>query len=94
MIRGINRNHFEVIGLASDSENRAEVTRFLEVNDCGDLPIVFVGTDILKNYKLSFTPMTLLLRGDGKVEEVWRGKWSPNVISSASQALGVQIPIK
>jgi hypothetical protein len=91
VIRRIDRHRFEVIGLASDSENKAEVARYLESMGCSDLPVVFVGADVLKSYKLSLTPMTIVVKDNGTVDEVWRGKWSTSVISTAGQVLGVQI---
>lgn len=91
MIRQIDRRRFEVVGLAADSENKAEVISYLKAIDCGDLPVAFVGADVLKSYRLSLTPMTIVVNGNGVVDEVWRGKWSPSVVATASQVLGVQI---
>lgn len=72
--------NIEVLGIVSENENKGALEKYLNSFDCGlkseiPLQILFISNETLRDYKLSLTPTTVLLSGDGKVEQNWIGKW-------------------
>lgn len=68
-----DRERFEVIGIASDREDRAKLEDYLRQFGCDGasstpLRVALVPDDVLRSYKLSATPTTLVVNNDGAVE--------------------------
>ncbi len=73
--------NIEVLGVMSENEDKKAIENYLNSFDCGidsstPLQVLFVPDETLRNYKLSLTPTTLLLSGNGIVEQSWIGKWN------------------
>lgn len=86
----------EVIGLVKESEDPAKLEDFLKQMSCGSdsptpLRVVFVSDDLMRSYKLSPTPLTLLVSNNGTVERAWIGLWDDANLSAASSILGITI---
>lgn len=89
-------NRFEVIGLVREAEDVAKLKTFLSEMGCAPdsavpLKVVLVPDDVLLSYKLSATPVTLIVSNSGTVEEAWMGLWDEAGISAASSAMGIAI---
>jgi peroxiredoxin len=79
ILRAKDKN-IEIFGIVSESEKNAEIEKYLDSFGCGTksetpLQILFVSNKILQDNKLTLTPTTILLSGDGQVERNWTGKW-------------------
>ena len=84
----INRNNFQVIGLVSESEDRAKVDEYLRSVGCESMRVAFIPDGVLNSYNLSMTPMTIVIANDGRVEKVWTGKWDSEALVAASSIFG------
>jgi peroxiredoxin len=95
VLNNIDANRFEVIGLTGDREDRQEVLNY--VKESGfltarePLRVVFISDNVLRSYKLASTPTTLLVSGDGRVENIWVGRWDTEIAASAGSALNVPL---
>ena len=49
------------------------------------LKVVLVPDDVVLRYKLSVTPVTLIVSNSGTVEKAWMGLWDENNISRQVQ---------
>jgi peroxiredoxin len=89
-------NQFEVIGLVSETEDLAALKAFLVEMRCASdspapLQVALVPDEILRRYKLSPTPATLIVSNAGRIEKAWIGLWDETGLADASSALGVSI---
>jgi hypothetical protein len=89
-------NRLEVIGLVREAEDVATLKTYLSEMGCAPdstapLKVVLVPDDVLLRYKLSATPVTLIVSNSGTVEKAWMGLWDEANISAASSALGIAI---
>jgi thiol-disulfide isomerase/thioredoxin len=75
----VDSNRFTVIGVVSDREDKRLVSAHADgagyFKTKTPLPLVFFDSESLGSYKLSATPMTLLINEEGRVEHAWVGKW-------------------
>ena len=83
-----DRDKFEIMGLVSDSTEKQKVVDYLHGFACDHLETAFVSNSVLRNYKLSVTPTTLIVGSDGKVEQDWVGVWDVNILASARSVFG------
>src|ERR1044072_2223568 len=89
-------NQFEVIGLVREPEDLAKLKTYLSEMGCAQdspvpLKVVLVPEDVVVRYKLSVTPVTLIVSNSGTVEKAWMGLWNDANISAASSAMGIAI---
>jgi peroxiredoxin len=89
-------NRLEVIGLVSETEDLAKLAIFLKEMKCAQdstvpLKVVLVSPEVLSSYKLSPTPLTLIVLNTGTVERAWLGLWNEAHISEASSVMGMTI---
>lgn len=89
-----DRGKIEVLGLVADAEDKVKLREYLdEMNSSHPPGVTFttavVPREVRDKYKLSETPLTLLVAGDGTVKEVWAGRWDSKVLASVNVALGV-----
>ena len=89
-----DRERFEVIGVASDKEDRAKLEEYLRQFGCDGasatpLRVALVADDVRRSYKLSATPITLVVNNDGAVERAWAGRWNEAQAAEAGKLLGV-----
>jgi peroxiredoxin len=90
-------NRLEVIGLVSETEDLTRLANFLDEMKCSQdspvaLKVVLVSADVLSSYKLSPTPVTLIVSNRGTVEGAWIGLWDEASISAATSLLGLTLP--
>lgn len=88
-----DRGRYEVIGLVDATENVPDLKRYLDQAGCSSesgtpLPTVLIPSDVRRSYKLSATPVTLIVKNDGTVEKVWAGQWGEAEILEAGNLLG------
>jgi AhpC/TSA family len=89
-------NRFEVIGLVRDGEDVPKLKTYLNEMGCAPdspapLKVVLVPDDVLRGYKLSVTPVTLIVSNSGTVEKAWTGLWDEASISAACSAMDIAI---
>lgn len=91
MLNRIDSTRFNVVGIVGDSENRQEVISHADAlgyfKTRIGLPIVAVGDETLARYKLTATPITLLIDDNGRVEHAWVGKWDESKTAEVAAAL-------
>lgn len=88
-----DRERFDVIGLVDQAEDVTRLREYLRAMGCSTdtqspLNVALIPKDVRRSYKLSETPITLLVANDGTVEEVWAGRWSGAETDKAGAALG------
>ncbi len=85
-----------MIGLVREAEDVTKLKTYLSEIGCAQdspvpLKVVLVPDDVVLRYKLSVTPVTLIVSNSGTVEKAWMGLWDENNISAASSAIGIPI---
>lgn len=86
-------DRFEVIGLVDRAEDKTRLEEYTRTMGCSTdsqspLRVAFIPNEIRRSYKLSETPITLVVASDGTVEKVWAGRWNDNDVAVASTILG------
>lgn len=89
-----DRERFEVIGVASDREDRAKLEDYLRQFGCDGasptpLRVALVPDEVRRSYKLSATPITLVVNNDGAVERAWAGRWDEAQAAEAGKLFGL-----
>lgn len=92
----MDAERFEVIGVVAQSEDKPRLTEYLRTMDCTDeartrLRVALVSDDVRQSYKLTATPITLIVNNDGTVEKTWPGRWNGTEAEAASTLLGFNI---
>lgn len=91
MLNRLDSTRFNVVGIVGDSENKQEVMSHADALGYFKtrivLPIVSVGDETLARYKLTATPITLLIDDNGRVEHAWVGKWDESKTNEVVAAL-------
>ena len=85
------KDHYQVLGVVSEAEDKKKVADFLRSVECDSLPVLFVPNKMLEAYKLTMTPISLVVRNTGEVEKSWLGKWGPDTLPAASAFFGVSL---
>lgn len=91
VLNRIDSSRFNVVGIVGDREDKQKV--MFHADALGyfktriALPIVYVGDETLARYKLTATPITLLIDDSGRVEHAWVGKWDESKIAEVAAAL-------
>jgi hypothetical protein len=88
----IDGARFEVTGLVDQNEDKAKLQDYLnkikpEGGGAPPLRVAFIPPDVRRGYKLSETPITLVVGNDGTVGEVWAGRWTGADLAAVSTAL-------
>lgn len=86
-----DKQKIEVLGLVADAEDKAKLREYLHEMGLGRPSGVTFNTALLpkevrNSYKLSETPLTLLIANDGTVKKVWAGRWD-NALTSVHGAV-------
>lgn len=94
ILERVDSVRFEVIGLVDEAEDRSLLEDYLRAVGCGTdsttpLRVAFVPKDVRRDYKLTATPVTLLVSSDGKVEKNWPGAWGETEKADAALSLGL-----
>lgn len=93
ILQSSDRSRFEVLGLADESEDKAALEEYLRAMKCSQgsqfpLSVALIPKDVRRNYKLSATPVTVVVASDGTVEKAWTGRWTDTEVSEAEIMLG------
>lgn len=92
LLNKVNGNHFQIIGVVSESEDRAKLEEYLKSFGCDFLPVAILPKGVSKSYKLSITPTTLVIDNEATIQQVWIGKWNAADLAAAGSILGFQVP--
>lgn len=92
LLAQIDGAHFEIIALVDENENKTKLQDYLnkikpEPGAGHPLRVAFIPPDVRRRYKLSETPLTLLVGNDGTVEDVWAGRWTGTDLAKISTTL-------
>ena len=92
-------DQFEEIGLVDEDEDRGRVQEYLRAMGCSTdaraaLRVAFIPKGVRQSYKLSETPITLLVNNDGTVEKAWAGKWSEADATAAGTTFGFNFTLR
>ena len=87
---------YDVIGPVADSEDKVKLREYLRAMGCGSdseapLRVALIPKAVRSSYKLSATPVTLLVSGDDTVERAWTGVWTDTELGDVNAALGVNL---
>jgi len=89
-----DKSKIEVIGLVADAEDKAKLREYLHEMGLGrpsgvTFTTALVPKEVRSTYKLSETPLTLLIANDGTVKKVWAGRWDSKALASVNGAFGI-----
>jgi len=89
-----DKHKIEVLGLVADAEDKVKLREYLhEMGLARPSGVTFttaiIPKEVRSKYKLSETPLTLLIAYDGTVKKVWAGRWDSKALASANGAIGV-----
>lgn len=89
-----DKSQIEVIGLVADTEDKAKLREYLHEAGLGrpsgvTFTTALVPKEVRSTYKLSETPLTLLIANDGTVKKVWAGRWDSKALASVNGAFGI-----
>lgn len=89
-----DKSKLEVLGLAADAEDTAKLRQYLHemglARSSGvTFTTVLVPREVRSTYKLSETPLTLLIANDGTVKKVWAGRWDSEALASVHGAFRI-----
>lgn len=89
-----DKQKIEVLGPVADAEDKAKLREYLHAMALAHPPGVTFNTAIIPKevrgtYKLSETPLTLLIANDGTVKKVWAGRWDSTALASVNGAVGI-----
>lgn len=87
----IDQARYEVIGLVSEQQENNAIQAYLRRLGCENLKVVKVSSAMLKSYKLSATPMTVVVDGAGVVEGIWPGRWDEKMVNAARKFFSVTL---
>ena len=91
VLNGVDSSRFQIIGLASDSEDKTRVLSYLQSAGVESMDVALVPGSVLRSYKLAVTPTTVIVANDGTVEAVWTGAWSGDICSLAGATFGIAL---
>jgi peroxiredoxin len=89
LMKKVDRRQFVFIGIVSEAESQSNLRKYLSLVDCSEFPVAFISLKTANDYKLSITPTTLLINGDGKVEQAWVGRWNADIYATARLKFGI-----
>jgi peroxiredoxin len=97
ILKQARQDRLEVIGVVDEKEDKAKLEEYLRTMDCAQgsptpLRVALVSKDVRARYKLTATPVTVLVGNDGTVEKYWGGAWSEGETSEATSILGLGVP--
>lgn len=81
-----DKSRIEVLGLVADAEDKAKLRQYLQEMGRGrpsgvTFDTALVSKEVRSAYKLSETPLTLLIANDGTVKKVWAGRWDSQALT-------------
>jgi peroxiredoxin len=92
LLRQLHSQAFEVVALFNSREDPRVASDYLKnygYEDVGlPLRVLFSEDDVLREYKLGATPLTLVVNENGIVEKVWPGLWSRVMIAEVNSYFG------
>lgn len=94
IIQRADPERFEVVGLARAAEDKARLEEYLRslghaAGSQHPLRVALISEETRRSYKLSITPMTVVVANDGRVAQVWRGRWDAATAATAETVFGL-----
>ena len=84
---------FQVVAVAMNSEDRANLAAYLNSMGCPagskTFRVALIPEEVRQKYKFTITPTTLVISSDGKADAVWTGLLKPSDVEAASAILGL-----
>lgn len=84
---------FQVVAVAMNSEDKSKLATYLSSmgfpTESKTFSVALIPEEVRQKYKLSITPTTLVISGDGKADAVWNGLLKPSEAQTASAILGL-----
>jgi hypothetical protein len=99
LLAQVDAARFEITVLVDQNEDKPKLQDYLnrikpEPGAGRPLRVAFIPPDVRRAYKLSETPLTLVVANDGAVEEVWAGRWSGADLAAASAVLDINTSLR
>lgn len=85
---------FQIIGVVRDQEDKKAIADFVKSNLSSpkhQLPVLFVPESVIRGFKFSMTPTTMIVNSTGTVENVWAGAWTDSTIPAARAVFNVPL---
>lgn len=84
---------FQVVAVAMNSEDRANLAAYLNSMGCpsgsNTFNVALIPEEVRQKYKFSITPTTLVISSDGKADAIWTGLLKPSDVEAASTILSL-----
>jgi len=84
---------FQVVAVAMNSEDRSKLAAYLISMGCPtgskSFSVALIPEEVRLRYKLSITPTTLVISGNGEADAVWNGLLKPSEVEATSAILGL-----
>lgn len=84
------RDQYEVLGISLDNSPSAHA--FLASNGLNVEALVNIDAETKEAYKLSLTPLTIVIDNNGKVERNWPGVFSKEAKLEVEKYFGIYVP--
>jgi peroxiredoxin len=91
LLERADHGRFEIVGLVAEAEDAVKVEEYLRAvgSDArAALRVAMIPAAVRRTYKLSATPITLVVANDGTVEHSWSGLWGGPDVAQASAVFG------
>jgi peroxiredoxin len=94
IVEHVDVNRFEVLGVVDQAEDQDKLADYLKTMGCpADSPtalrVALAAKEVRAAYKLTATPVTLVVANDGTVENAWTGRWTNAEAADAGATLDV-----
>ena len=84
---------FQVVAVAMNSEDRANLAAYLNTMGCPTgsktFSVALIPEEVRQKYKFSITPTTLVISSDGKADAIWTGLLKSSDVEAANAILGL-----
>ena len=84
---------FQVVAVAMNSEDRANLAAYLNSMGCPAgskiFSVALIPEEVRQKYKFTITPTTLVISSDGKADAVWTGLLKPSDVEAANAILSL-----
>lgn len=83
------RNQYQIFGISFD--DAAKTNAFLASNGLSLESFVNIDAETTKAYKLSITPLTIVIDNNGKVEKIWPGAFNRETKTEVEKYFGISV---
>jgi peroxiredoxin len=83
------RNQYQIFGISLDDSPKTNA--FLKMKGLNVESFVDIDAEAREAYKLSLTPMTIVIDNNGKVERIWPGAFNPETKLEVERYFGISV---